>query len=251
MNGWIFTKNQGRMAAVPPMLTNETLMGSDRVHFFFRASTKPFQRSAKTAAKIARVAASNFQMFEFPILSFHQKRPQRFFSWPRPISPQPLKHTTGTGAESHISHASHTESEHLARRRQCTTVPPRHHSLLTRRCSVREDVVKQAGAASPTKAHTAPFVLHRSRRPPRRILLRDAVHLRRCVGSASRLPGLPHGEMGRPRAQPVHRAKPKRKAIHSPCEGWCLAASVMHFISEHQFRAICFRACLVLEFYWD
>ena len=69
------------MAAVPPMLTNETLMGSDSVHFFFRASTKPFQRSAKTPAKIARVAASNFQMFEFPILSFHQKRPQRFFSY--------------------------------------------------------------------------------------------------------------------------------------------------------------------------
>jgi hypothetical protein len=162
MNGYSL-KNQGRMAAVPPMLTNETLMGSDRVHFFFRASTKPFQRSAKTAAKIARVAASNFQMFEFPILSFHQKRPQRFFSWPRPISPQPLKHTTGTGAESHISHASPTESEHLARRRQCTTVPPRHHSLLTSRCSVQEDVVKQAGAAPPTKAHTAPFVLHHSR----------------------------------------------------------------------------------------
>jgi hypothetical protein len=234
------------------MLTNETLMGSDRVHFFSRIHQTISTKRQNTGENSSgcRLQFSNVRISHL-ILSSKTSPAVLLLFGPRPISPQPLKHTTGTGAESHISHASPTESEHLARRRQCTTVPPRHHSLLTSRCSVREDVVKQAGAASPTKAHTAPFVLHRSRRPPRRILLRDAVHLRRCVGSASRLPGLPHGEMGRPRAQPVHRAKPKRKAVHSPCEGWCLAASVMHFISEHQFRAICFRACLVLEFYWD
>jgi hypothetical protein len=48
---WIFTKNQGRMAAVPPMLTNETLMGSDRVHFFFAHPPNHFNEAPKQRRK--------------------------------------------------------------------------------------------------------------------------------------------------------------------------------------------------------
>ena len=100
-----------------------------------------------------------------------------------------------------------------------------------------------------TPKQTAPFLLRRCRRPPRRSLLRDTVNLRRFVGSSSRLPGLPYRvDMGKSGARPVRRAEAKRKSVHSLDEGCCVVDFGIHLISEYNFRKIRFRDYLNFTF---
>ena len=250
---YIISKQGGNCRHVP-FLTSENSMGSAVSVFFFSRDHQTTHRNCSGW----RVLYSNGS--KFPILSFPSRNiaPTGAFLYITAeasiLSPAPF---IPPGPESHIlsltrpppnRSISHDDGRappsHLATTASSLTSHRRRKSFYPLPFSSKPE------PAFATPKQTAPFLLRRCRRPPRRSLLRDTVNLRRFVGSSSRLPGLPYRvDMGKSGARPVRRAEAKRKSVHSPDdEGCCVVDFGIHLISEYNFRKICFRDYLNFTF---
>ena len=124
---YIISKQGGNCRHVP-FLTNENSMGSAASVFFFA-------RPPNHPPKLLGLARLIFKWFEISHLIFpvqkHSAHRRLLIYYGRGKHPQPRAiHTTGSRIPHTISHASTPEPENLARRRPCTTVPPRHHGRL-------------------------------------------------------------------------------------------------------------------------